>query len=132
MFYEIPDRIWAEKEIKIMDEMGRDWFLKHPPKIWKIPKKSDDLVLESIKRKLRDELNWQFKIYGSFAHRYLRDLISDKHRVVIHHWSPSEAEKRIQKILGYKFYLYHRNNWREGIEKIIVEIKSNESQSMVR
>jgi|GEM_PF-4036975 len=131
MNYKMPDRAWVEKELKIMDGMGRDWFLKNPPKVWRVPKIPDDLILETIRRKLMNELGLQFKCHAPFAHRYIRDLVSEKQKIVIHHWSGSECERKLQKILGYKFYLFYKKNWREGIDKIIKELKS-EGESLVQ
>ena len=132
MSYIEPDREWVEIEMKILDEMGRKWFLANPPKIWRLKKKPDNLFLEGMKKLLRDRLGYQFKIWMPFANRYMRDLISKKRRIIIHHWQVSENEKKIQNILGYRFFKYQKENWRRDIERIIGEIKEYENESMAR
>ncbi len=132
MSYIEPDRIWVEEELKIQDGMGRKWFLENPPKIWKLPKKPNDLMLEGMKKLLREKLGYQFKLWSPFAHRYMRDLISVKRKIVIHHWQVTEAEMKLQKILGYRFFVYRKNNWRREIDRIIGELKEHENESMAR
>jgi hypothetical protein len=131
MSYESPDRKWVEIEMKLMDSMGKKWFLNNPPKIWKLPKKPPSLVLESFKKKLRGE-GFEFKFYVPFVHRFMRDLISEKQKIVIHHRDVSVNEKKIQKILGYRFFKFKQSEWRNELERIVEEIKSHESKSVVR
>lgn len=131
MSYVEPDREWVEIELKLMDEMGRKWFLRNPPKIWKLPKRPDDLVLESMKKKL-GEAGFRFKTFSPFVNRYVRDLVSIRSKIVIHHWDVSADEKKIQRVFGFRFFTYRRNNWREGVERIIQELRHGENESVVR
>lgn len=129
MSYEIPDRVWVETELKIMDLMGRKWFLNNPPKIWKLPKKLDHIILESFKKKFRDQ-GWRFKVYAPFVHRYMRDLISENLKIVIHHRDVGLSEKKLQRVLGYRFFKYKQSEWRSELERLVGEI--NESKSVAR
>lgn len=123
--------MWVEQELKIHDEMGRQWFILNPPKIWKLPKKPQSIILETFKKRFREE-GWSFRFYAPFAHRFMRDLISEKMKIVIHHRDVSPPEKKIQKILGYQFLKYKQAEWKNELNRLIQEIREYESKSVVR
>ncbi|NBW79810.1 MAG: hypothetical protein EBR27_12485 [Betaproteobacteria bacterium] len=98
--------------------MGTDWILKNPPKVWKLKTNKNEIGLEGLKKFFKEH-NYRFETFGSFAHRWIRDLIDHRDKIVLHHCQVGAAEKRIQSILGYSFYKFDLKNWRSEGQRIL-------------
>lgn len=122
--------LWMLQERKLIETFGLDVWGHHDPKFFSDLSNREIQNAHSDKERSRLWLSvlkaqgvLGFRPNQIIFNRYLRLLVDEQNKIVIHDKLPGNFERKIYKTFGWTFFCVEKANWQNSLNNVALALK---------